>query len=119
MLKNETFVVGVTGGSSTCEAGGADQLGPVRGISWPRYFERWLRSDVIGARAATVRNGARGATSQLMTAPCIRTLVGDNLDLLLWEFAMNDEYGQIFSTSRRLSDSQARRRGVYFGRQRS
>ena len=41
---------------------------------------------------ATVRNAAQGTTSQLVTSPCIFALVGDRVDLLLWEFAMNDEY---------------------------
>lgn len=39
-----------------------------------------------------LRNAAQGFTSQLLTAPCIRTLVGDGVDLLAWEFATNDEY---------------------------
>lgn len=75
-----TFVVGVTGGSST--AGRS---------SWPARLQAWLRGPA-GIARAEVRNAAQGTTSQLVTAPCIRALVGDGLDLLLWEFAMNDEY---------------------------
>ena len=74
------FVVGVTGGSST--AGRS---------SWPARLQAWLRGPA-GITRAEVRNAAQGTTSQLVTAPCIRALVGDGVDLLLWEFAMNDEY---------------------------
>jgi hypothetical protein len=42
-----------------------------------------------------LRNAAQGSTSQLVTAPCIHTLVGDNVDLLFWEFATNDEYPHV------------------------
>ena len=54
-----------------------------------------------------IRNAGQGTTSQLVTAPCIHQLVGTKLnttpaasaheiaansvDLLMWEFAMNDE----------------------------
>lgn len=79
-LSGGAFVVGVTGGSST--AGRS---------SWPARLQTWLRSEAVGVTGALVRNAGQGTTSQLVTAPCIRALVGDGVDLLLWEFAMNDE----------------------------
>jgi hypothetical protein len=36
-----------------------------------------------------------GSTSQLVTAPCIQTLIGSDVDIIFWEFAMNDEMPQI------------------------
>ena len=74
------FVVGVTGGSSTAKRTG-----------WTILVRRWL-NETAGISKVHVRNAAQGSTSQLVTAPCIRSLVGDGIDLLLWEFAMNDEY---------------------------
>ena len=90
-----SFVVGVTGGSSTATGG-----------SWASLLEIYLRQR-LNLSSATLRNAAQGTTSQLVTAPCIHQLVGaktdqspaasrdavaaSSLDLLLWEFAMNDE----------------------------
>lgn len=85
-VSGEEYVVGVTGGSST--AGRS---------SWPAMLQAWLRSPAIGIAGANVRNAAQGTTSQLVTAPCIFALVGGEVDLLLWEFAMNDEYEYVAS----------------------
>lgn len=95
-LSNAPFVVGVTGGSST--AGRS---------SWPAMLQRWLRG-AVNVTGAVVRNAGQGTTSQLVTAPCIRALVGDGVDLLLWEFAMNDEYEYV--TYDRAPDFPMRRR---------
>ena len=98
-MKGGTFTVGVTGGSAT--AGD---------FSWPNKLLDWLRR--MGISNATVRNAAQGTTSQLVTAPCIRSLVGDHIDLLLWEFAMNDEFehidrdvGPVFPMRRRVAEA--------------
>ena len=88
VLDSGPFVVGVTGGSSTAGR-----------HSWPAALQAWLRSDAVGAANAEVRNAGQGTTSQLITAPCIRALAGDGLDLLLWEFAMNDEYEYVVHDS--------------------
>ena len=78
VLTGAPYIVGVTGGSST-----------VGQFAWPWRLETWLRG--LNVTGAVVRNAAHSWTSQLVTAPCIQALVGDNIDLLLWEFAMNDE----------------------------
>ena len=102
-LSGAPFVVGVTGGSSTAGRN-----------SWPAALQRWLR-ERLGLRAAEVRNAGQGTTSQLITAPCIRALVGDGIDLLLWEFAMNDEYefvrddvGPLWPMRRRVAEAYIR-----------
>ena len=53
-------------------------------------LQAWLRS-TVNISEPVVRNAAQGTTSQLVSAPCIQALVGDCVDLLLWEFALNDE----------------------------
>merc|ERR1740129_2598787 len=40
------------------------------------------------------REGCQGSTSQFVTAACLHSIVGD-VDLLLWEFGMNDEGHEI------------------------
>jgi hypothetical protein len=70
-----TFVIGVTGGSAS------------QGSSWSALVASFL--DELGVDVE-LRNAAQGSTSQVVTAPCIEQLVGPNVDLLLWEFAMND-----------------------------
>jgi len=68
-------VIGVTGGSST--AGN---------FSWSdRLKDKSERSLNISVE---LRNAAIGSTSQLVTASCIQSLVGDSIDILFWEFAM-------------------------------
>lgn len=79
-LHENTIVIGVTGGSSSCTRD-----------AWPRLLAARL-ADQLGPSRIQLRNAAMGTTSQLITAPCIHTLVGDAVDILFWEFAMNDEY---------------------------
>ena len=112
------FVLGVTGGSSSAGT-----------FSWPHLLERYLRSRLN--LTVDLRNAAQGSTSQQHTAACVRQLVGTKhnqatlqqdgedgsdggaMDLLMWEFAMNDEtwwvhrpdgHGGGFSTRRRVTD---------------
>jgi hypothetical protein len=103
LVRQTPFVVGITGGSST-----ADQTG------WPTRLGAWL-STRARLPHATVRNAAQGTTSQLVTSPCLRPLVGDGVHLLLWEFAMNDEYefisndvGPDFPMRRRVAEAYLR-----------
>ena len=86
-LSGSPYVVGVTGGSSTAGHN-----------SWPTLLHAWLHN-AVGVTGAVIRNAGQGTTSQLVTAPCIHALVGDDVDLLLWEFAMNDEYNYIENDS--------------------
>jgi hypothetical protein len=69
----------VTGGSST--AGNT---------SWPSRLADML-SKQLNISNIDLRNAAMGSTSQLVTSPCIQTLVGPEVDVLFWEFGMNDE----------------------------
>lgn len=75
------FVVGVTGGSST--AGGG--IGILK--TWPYLYVEQLKK--LGFDVE-LRNAAQGTTSSSITAPCLAELVGHDVDLLFWEFAMND-----------------------------
>ena len=106
-----SFVVGVTGGSSTTGEHG-----------WPYMLQRFLRTS-LNLTNAEVRNAAHGTTSQLVTAACIRELVGTKLntsdteqhrnatlDLLMWEFAMNDELAQVSKPENEGGGDRARRR---------
>lgn len=101
------FIIGVTGGSST--AGKS---------AWPALLEARLRKHLGGVRIIT-RNAAQGTTSQLVTAPCIQNLVGAQIDLLLWEFAMNDEYewlhGECPDCTRRRSAEAYLRQAISIG----
>lgn len=85
--ENRKFVIGVTGGSSTASK---DETGQ----SWVDRLELWLKQ-AVNITNLEIRNAAQGTTSQLVTSVCLEPLVGTNLDLLLWEFAMNDEYEYI------------------------
>lgn len=84
IARGPAFVIGVTGGSSTAGS-----------FSWPHRLGNWLHDRLH--LNVSVRNGAQGGTSQLQTAACIHQIAGDiapdvPLDLLMWEFGMNDEY---------------------------
>ena len=71
------FVIGVTGGSAT-----------QHDFAWPHLVQRFLQDDL--RLNIELRNAAQGSTSQVITSACIDQLVGSNVDLLLWEFGMND-----------------------------
>ncbi|KAM0753571.1 hypothetical protein T439DRAFT_346000 [Meredithblackwellia eburnea MCA 4105] len=87
----DSFLIGVTGGSST--AGGEKY--------WPYLMQQHLREHV-GFSNVFVRNAAKGGTGQFINSPCFQSLLGNKgtdrysertgepMDLLLWEFAMND-----------------------------
>lgn len=77
-LFGEKFTVGLTGGSAT-----AHQYGyPIRLIN---FF-----TEELNLKNFELRNAGHGGTSQLSNTPCINSFLGDNIDLLLWEFAIND-----------------------------
>lgn len=75
-FRRRQFVIGITGGSAT------------QGSSWVNYLQLKLETEY--QMSIEIRNAAQGSTSQVVTAPCINALVGDDIDLLFWEFAMND-----------------------------
>lgn len=88
LLDNQTgLTIGVTGGSST--AGD---------FAWPARLANWM-TQKLHIPNVTVWNAAAGSTSQLVTAPCIRSLIGDHVDVLMWEFGMNDEYPHFMNGS--------------------
>lgn len=92
------FTIGVTGGSSTAGR-----------FAWPgRLLARLTRQ--LHLPNVDLRNAAVGSTSQLVTSMCIRTLVGDNIDLLMWEFGMNDEHPEFMNGTGHISQHYYRHR---------
>jgi hypothetical protein len=73
------FVVGVTGGSCTA--------GDTLSTTWVVGLSMWLKKMGI---LTELRNQAQGGSCTATTASCMQYLVGRNVDLLLWEFEMND-----------------------------
>ena len=82
------FVIGVTGGSSS-----------TFNFSWPALVTAWLSTRLHVT--VELRNAAQGSTSSLAQAACIAPLVGDDVDLLFWEFAMNEEATRANATATR------------------
>jgi hypothetical protein len=70
--------LGVTGASGTAAL-----------YTWP-YAVR----ELLAARGVhtELTNAAHGATRSADTAPCLRALLGDGIDVLFWEFAITDRW---------------------------
>ena len=77
-FRRSTFVIGITGGSSTQGS-----------FAWPYLLQNLLRNEFN--MSTELQNAAQGSTGQIITAPCINALLGDKIDLLMWEFAMNTQ----------------------------
>ena len=113
--RGASFTIGVSGGSSS---NGLD--------TWVTRLQEWFAVRI--GLEVQIRIASQGATSQLMTAPCLHEIVGDldsgqqsaatahqPLDLLLWEFAMNDEFGwlQAHQSDGRGDDARSRSAEIY------
>jgi len=79
------LVIGVMGGSSS-----------TFNFSWPALVADWLRARL--RLTVELRNAAQGSTSSLAQAACIAPLVGGDVDVLFWEFAMNEEAARVNAT---------------------
>lgn len=101
LMHNETsFIVGVTGGSSTSGD-----------FAWPTRLVDWM-SRRLHVPNVVLQNAAVGSTSQLVTAPCIQSLLGDHTDLLMWEFGMNDEHPEFMNGSQPIGQYYYRHRAA-------
>jgi hypothetical protein len=96
--RKTNLTLGITGGSST--AGD---------FAWPGRLATWLMTD-IGMPHVCLKNGAMGSTSQLVTSPCIQSIVGHDLDMLFWEFGMNDEFPEFINGSNPIAQYYLRHR---------
>ena len=88
-----SFKIGVSGGSAT-----------QGDFSWPTMVRTFLIQNL--GMTVDMRNAAQGSTSQVVTAPCLQQLIGGigEVDLILWEFGMNDILGDDGVESHRTDD---------------
>ncbi|XP_070537645.1 uncharacterized protein [Ptychodera flava] len=85
LLTNKTFAIGVLGGSISVGVGANGTKG-IYATTLAHYLEKMLGIEV------TVGNGAVGATNSYYYGYCFQTHCNvHNVDLLFWEFALNDK----------------------------
>ena len=77
-----SFKIGISGGSAT-----------QGDYAWPTMVKKYMNQKL--GMIVDMRNAAQGSTSQVVSAPCLKQLIGGEgeVDLILWEFGMNDILG--------------------------
>jgi len=78
------IIIGVTGGSSTAGYGVGEN------VTWIHTFADWLNEILPSTSPAVLRNAGQPSTGTALSAPCMGTYLGSNVDLLFWEHTIND-----------------------------